>query len=173
MIDFKCIARRSAGKLFALVGAAFLFSMSATSGASAQTDTFQVTATVNASCSVSATDLAFGVYDPFSATDIDGTVTLTVLCTNTTDYDIGLDEGTGGGATVTTRVMESGANDLTYSLYQNTQRTTVWGDTVGVDTVSDTGTGSNQTFTVYGRLFALQNAAPGSYSDTVTVTVTF
>ncbi|NVJ71172.1 MAG: spore coat protein U domain-containing protein [Alphaproteobacteria bacterium] len=150
-----------------------LGAFAASAPAAAQTDTFQVTATVNASCSVTATDLAFGVYDPFSATDIDGTVTLQVLCTNTTDYDIGLDEGVGQGATVAVRVMESGANDLTYSIYQNTQRTTVWGDTVGVDTVSDTGTGTTQTFTAYARLFALQNAAPGAYSDTVTVTVTF
>lgn len=173
MIDFKLIVSRSAAKLLSLVSAALLLGVSATSGATAQTDTFQVTATVNASCSVSATDLAFGVYDPFSATDIDGTVTLSVLCTNTTDYDIGLDEGTGQQATVATRKMTSAGNTLNYSLYQNTQRTTVWGDTVGVDTVSDTGTGTTQNFTVYGRLFALQNAAPGAYADTVTVTVTF
>jgi len=148
--------------------------LASTSGvALAQTTTFQVTASVNSACSVTATDLAFGVYDPFSVTDIDGTVTLDVLCTNSTDYDIGLDEGTGSGATVTTRRMSSGGNTLDYSLYQNTQRTNVWGDTVGVDTVADTGIGTTQNFTVYARLFALQNAAPGSYADTVTVTVTF
>ncbi|HKI74097.1 MAG TPA: spore coat U domain-containing protein [Pseudomonadales bacterium] len=152
--------------------AAVLLSLTAGS-ALAQTDTFQVTANVNAACTVSANDLAFGVYDPFSATPTDATSTMDVLCTNTTDYDVGLDAGTGTGATVASRKMSSGANLLNYSLYQDSGRATVWGETVGTDTVSGTGIGTSQSLTVYGRLFALQNAVPGAYSDTVTVTVTF
>lgn len=145
----------------------------ASSVATAQTDTFQVTASVTASCSVTGADLAFGVYDPVSATDVDGTISLDVVCTNGSAYDIGLDEGVGAGATVATRIMETVGGTLNYSIYQNTQRTTVWGNTAGVDTVSDTGTGATQNFTAYARLFALQNAAAGSYADTVTVTITF
>jgi spore coat protein U-like protein len=38
-------------------------------------------------------------------------------------------------------------------------------------TVSGTGTSSD--FTVYGRIPARQNASVGSYSDTITVTITF
>ena len=139
----------------------------------AQTDTFQVTANVNAACSVTATDLAFGIYDPFSATPTDATSTLAVLCTNTTDFDVGLDEGIGTGATVAARKLTSGSNTLDYSLYQDSARSSVWGETVGTDTVSGTGTGATQNLTVYGRIFALQSAVPGAYSDTVTVTVTF
>jgi len=154
------------GFLMALV---FLASRQVT----AQTDTFQVTADISASCTVVATDLAFGTYDVFSATPTDGTATMDVTCTNATTYDVGLDEGTGTGATVASRKMTSGANLLNYSLYQESGRTTVWGDTAGVDTVSGTGSGSAQTITAYGRIFALQSSAPGSYADTITVTVTF
>jgi len=161
--------RRQIGRAGMVAGIAMMAAVSA----SAQTDTFQVTASVNAACTVSANDLAFGVYDPFSATPTDGSATMDVLCTNTTAYDVGLDEGVGTGATVASRKMASGANLLNYSLYQESGRTTVWGDTVGTDTVSGTGTGTAQTLTVYGRIFALQNAVPGAYSDTVTVTVTF
>ena len=161
--------RRLLGRTGMVAGFAVLAAVSA----SAQTDTFQVTANVNAACTVAANDLAFGVYDPFSATPTDGSATMDVLCTNTTPYDVGLDAGVGTGATVASRKMASGANLLNYTLYQDSGRTTVWGETVGTDTESGTGTGTAQTLTVYGRIFALQNAVPGAYSDTVTVTVTF
>jgi len=39
--------------------------------------------------------------------------------------------------------------------------------------VPGTGTGGVQTLTVYGQLPANQNGPPGSYSDTITVTLTF
>jgi spore coat protein U-like protein len=41
--------------------------------------------------------------------------------------------------------MKSGGGALiNYALYSNSGRTTNWGDTVGIDTVSGTGTGSAQ-----------------------------
>jgi len=145
----------------------------ATTGAQAQSTTFNVTTSVGDACSVSATDLGFGAYDPLNATNTDATTTLGVTCTLTTTYDVGLDAGTGTGATTTVRVMEFGANTLNYALYQETGRTTIWGDSVGVDTVSGTGTGASQALTIYGRIPALQSVTPGAYADLITVTVTF
>jgi spore coat protein U-like protein len=49
----------------------------------------------------------------------------------------------------------------------------VWGITIGTDTVSATGNGAAQTHTVYGRVPAQTTPAPATYSDTVTVTVTY
>lgn len=141
--------------------------------AATATDTFQVTATAIDQCQVSASDLAFGNYDPLSASATEGSTTLTVTCTLSTTYDIGLDAGTGSGATVSDRKMTSGADTLNYGLYQDAAYTTVWGNTPGTDTVADTGTGAGQDFTVYGKIPAQQNVPPGSYADTVTVTVTF
>jgi spore coat protein U-like protein len=119
---------------------------------------------------VSAGNLAFGNY---TGAQVDATSTITVTCTNSSPYKIGLDAGTGSGATVTSRKMTSGGNTLNYSMYSDSGRTTNWGNTVGTDTVSGTGTGSAQNVTVYGRIPASQLSPVGSYSDTVTVTVTF
>jgi spore coat protein U-like protein len=39
--------------------------------------------------------------------------------------------------------------------------------------VSGTGIGSSQNYTVYGRVQAQTTPAPGTYTDTITVTVTY
>ncbi|MDO8838566.1 MAG: spore coat U domain-containing protein [Parvibaculum sp.] len=135
------------------------------------TTTFSVTATVNHACLVSASDLNFGVYDPFSETAHDGATTLGVTCTIGTAYDVGLSAGLGAGATVAARKMTAGENTLTYSLYRNASRSQVWGVTVDTDTVPGTGTGASQTLDVYGRIPALQSVPPATYVDTITVTV--
>jgi spore coat protein U-like protein len=69
--------------------------------------------------------------------------------------------------------MTSGANTVNYTLYSNSGRTTVWGNTVGTDTQAATGNGSAQSYTVYGRVPSQAAPAPGTYSDTITVTVTY
>lgn len=141
--------------------------------AATATTTFSVTATVLQVCAVSASTLAFGNYDPTSATPTDGTTTVSVTCTNGTAYTIGLNAGTGSGATVASRKMTASSNLLNYTLYQDNLRATVWGNTVSTDTVAGTGSGAAIPHTVYGRIPAQQTAPTGSYSDTVTVTVTY
>lgn len=141
--------------------------------ATTSTTTFAVSATVSASCSVSATAIAFGAYNPTGG-NVDTTNTVTATCTSGTAYNIGLDAGGASGATVTTRKMSSGSDRLNYSLYSDSGRSTNWGNTVGTDTVADTGNGTAQGHTVYGRIPGSQTTVPtGSYSDTITVTVTY
>ena len=135
------------------------------------TTTFNATATVIATCAVSATNVAFGNY---STAQLDSTGSVTATCTNGTTYTVALDVGTGSGATVGARKMTGPASQtLIYSLYSDASRSTVWGPTVGTNTVAGTGTGSAQALTVYGRIPALEYPAPGSYSDTITVTVAY
>ena len=156
----------------ALIGACLLQFVSA-SHATTTTSTFTVQATIIASCTInSASTLNFGSIGVLTAA-VNQTSTLQVQCTNTTPYNIGLDVGTGTGATVAVRKMTSGANTVNYSLYSDSGRTTVWGNTVGTDTVAATGSGASQSYTVYGRVTAQTTPAPGTYSDTVTVTVTY
>ncbi len=141
-----------------------------TSSGATSTSTFQVTATVASSCTVTATSLAFGNY---TLAQLDGTSTITATCTNGTTYTIGLDAGTFSGATTSTRRMTGpSAAGLSYSLFSDSGRTTNWGNATG-SWVSGTGTGAAQVLTVYGRIPANQTALIGSYTDTVTVTVTF
>lgn len=141
--------------------------------AATTTTTFQVTATVLSVCSVSATNLAFGNYDASLGTPVDGSSTVTVTCTPSETYDVGLNAGTGSGATVAVRRMTNGANTLDYTLYTNAGRTTVWGNTIGTDTQAGTGNGAGQALTVYGRIPTAQYVAAGAYTDTITATVTY
>lgn len=130
------------------------------------------TATINADCNVSATNINFGTVGAL-VSNVDATGSVTAQCTSTTPYNIGLSAGSGAGATVANRKMTSGVKTVNYSLYTDSGRTTVWGNTVGTNTNSGTGTGSNQVFTVYGRVPAQTTPAPGTYTDTIVVTVTY
>lgn len=141
--------------------------------AGTDTDTMTVTATVIASCGVEANDLAFGDYDPVSSTPLDVGTTIAVTCTHGASYDVSLDAGVGADATIASRKMTSGAATLDYSLYRNAGRTSVWGATIGSNTVSGVGNGALQSINVYGRAPARQTAPAGNYTDTVTVTVTY
>jgi spore coat protein U-like protein len=140
--------------------------------AATQTTTFQVTATVAATCNInSAGNLDFGAYP---GTQTDNTSTITVTCTNTTPYDLGLNAGTSVGATVTTRAMTGPASALLhYALFRDSARTLNWGDTVGTDTLHVVANGTAQGSTVFGRVPGAQAPQPGSYTDTITVTLTF
>src|SRR5262249_10069002 len=132
-----------------------------------------VSATVIASCEVTANPLAFGNYDPVSASPLDAATTLSVMCTNGTTYDVAMGVGSGTGATTNTRKMSASSNLLSYSIYRDSNRSNLWGSTAGSNVVSGTGTGAAQSINVYGRIPANQTAPAGAYTDTVTVTVNY
>ena len=154
-----------------LAGAMGVFVPLSSSPAATATATFQVSATVQATCLISANALGFGTY---TGTQTDASTTISVTCSNGTSYSVGLDAGTASGASVTTRQMggPSGAT-LNYALYRDSGRSQNWGTTIGTDTTSGTGNGSAQTLTVYGRVPASQYVTAGSYSDTITATITY
>jgi spore coat protein U-like protein len=150
-----------------LAGLAFNFSADAATAPS----TVAVSATVQATCTNTATPMAFGVY---TGVQSDSTAIITVTCTNTTPYTVGLNAGTAPTATVTTRRMTGAVGVfLAYSLFSDAGRATNWGTTVGTDTISGTGTGAGQALTIYGRVAAAQFPAPGAYTDTIIATVTY
>lgn len=139
------------------------------------TNTFTVQAVINASCNVAATTLNFGTYDPTSGTALTGSSTVNVFCTSGTPYTAALSVGTGGGS-FTTRTVASGGNTLNYNLYRDSARSQVWGDGTGSTfTVSGTGSGvlTANPLTVYGQMPTAQDEPPGTYTSTITVTVTF
>ena len=129
----------------------------------------EVSAEVTDACTISAAPMSFGNYN-FAVVRAQSEIT--VKCTNGTAYEIDLDQGTGSGATVTTRKMTGPAgNTLNYFLYSDSQETYNWGeDTTGP---GGQGSGVNQTFPVYGVIPADQASPVGNYSDTVTATVDF
>lgn len=138
--------------------------------------TFNVTATVANSCSVTATDLAFGIVDPLSPGAHDAESTIGVTCTTGTAYTIGLDAGQAVGATDSTRMMThiNGVDTLDYGLFQDAARTVGWGGLLDLVPVVGLGVGTTQNYTVYGRVPAGQNTAPvGAYADMITVTLSY
>nr|WP_298249645.1 spore coat U domain-containing protein [uncultured Halomonas sp.] len=142
--------------------------------AATDTTSFQVTATVNDSCRVTAEDLAFGIYDPNTANDRDAESTITATCTEGTNYDIELNAG--GNATdasSTSRAMVGGTSGayLDYELYSDAGRSTVWNDTNMVNNSS--ATGGDNPHTVYGQIPGGQFVPAESYSDTINVTITY
>lgn len=142
-------------------------------GAFAADDTFTVTAQVIDACNITANDLDFGNYSSISGSNLDATSTIDVTCTNGTSYGVSLNAGTTVGGAYTERLLTDTTNTLGYNLYTTSARTTVWGDgTGGTSTSTGTGSGSLQSLTVYGRIPASQNVPVGSYSDTVTATIT-
>ena len=68
--------------------------------------------------------------------------------------------------------MVNGEERLAYDIYQDDARSIVWGNTSDTQ-VAVTGTGASQTRIVYGSMAAGQIVAPGSYVDSILVTVTY
>lgn len=157
-----------------LLGAAVISTCLAFTPVHAQsvTDNMPVTITIQDACDITTapTTLDFGTQGPLLA-NVDGVSTIAVTCTTGAAYDIGLDGG--GSGDINARVMTLATDDVGYQLYQEAGRTTVWGDTVGTDTVASTGTGVEQYFSVYGRVPPQATPPAGVYNDTVTVTVTY
>lgn len=131
-----------------------------------------------AACTISSAGVAFGAYNPRTATADDSTGTISVVCAPNIQSPV-VQLSTGQSGTYSARRLRAGSWNLNYNLYTNTGRTTVWGNGSG-GSVSQTlsgGTvsGGQRRFsrTVYGRIPALQNVGVGSYSDTIVMTVVF
>lgn len=133
-----------------------------------------VTATVTANCSVSTSAVAFGNVNPQGA-NVDATGGLTVTCSNGTAWAASAGVGSGAGATLAVRRMTAGADTLNYALYTDSNRTNLWGDgTASTVTITGTGNGSAQNSVIYGRVPTGQvTVPPGSYADTVAITVSY
>jgi spore coat protein U-like protein len=126
------------------------------------------------SCTVSATGVAFGVWSP-SVMTATGTVTLTFNGVGNVNATIALSPGFSG--TYSARTMKNGAYPLTYNLYKDSAHTQIWGDgTGGSTTVTASGFvlfQATATATVYGQIPLQAAPAPGGYTDSITVTVSY
>lgn len=134
-----------------------------------------------AGCSIAASSLLFGPYDTLSLVPVDSVGTLTVSCSGSpgeaVSYRIGVSAG-GSGSAAARRLRGPGAWALDYNLFTNGARTLVWGDGAAgslyvADTLSLTGGAQQRSHPVYGRIFPRQNVGPGTYTDTLVVTLEF
>ncbi len=134
----------------------------------------------SAVCTVAASGVAFGSFNPFSGQSASTNGTIAVTCSgaalDTASYTITITSGLG---TFSARKLVAGGNTLTYNLYKDSGCIQVWGDgTAGTSTVSDsvtlTSTSVTTNYVVYSRIAAAQRGAKvNAYSDNLLVTITY
>jgi spore coat protein U-like protein len=131
------------------------------------------------SCTVTATGVSFGSYDPLSKVDNSSAGTIRVVCTLIVSLagSFTIDLSTGASGSYSQRTLKKGASTLAYNLFSDSARSQVWGNGTGGSTrVSQTFSSLlivDRTLTVYGRIPAGQNVPAGAYADTIIVTVTY
>jgi spore coat protein U-like protein len=144
------------------------------------TTTFNVTATIATACQLETTTiapLAFGTI--IGTAESKSTTSLSVACSNALTYHIALNEGShasSAGDTNTRRLTDGAVptpHYLSYDLYRDSDYSTHWGK-LSSDYFTDTGNGSYKTITVYGKTSIVTPPVnTGSYSDTITATITW
>ena len=162
----------------------------AVSAASPQSTTFTVTASVAANCTIAATPVAFGVYDPVTvnatAALTNGAGTVQVTCTKGALPVIALNAGANGAAAGVSRSMKGAGTDLLgYELYLPPTTvasaacvfpaTSVWNTSVGAGTLATTAAPSRamRSYNICGSVPGGQDVSVDSYTDTVIASVTF
>ena len=169
-----------------ILASAITFAFTAGSAlAGTATANIPVSANVDASCTIAATPVAFGAYNPTSATDLYSTGTVTIACVKGSTPVVSLSNGLNPGAIAGERSMKhaTAADLINYVLYKptstapnaacSTNASDVWA-TDPAQRFTPTGfalTGS--TYNVCGKVIAGQDVQAGAYSDTVIATVEF
>ncbi|HZZ03745.1 spore coat U domain-containing protein [Paraburkholderia sp.] len=134
---------------------------------------FTASATVVNNCLISATNVAFTSTGVLSSA-LNATGAITARCTNGDAYEIALNSGSSGNVAARQMQRSGGGGAVNYQLYTDAARTSAWGDgTAGTTMATGTGSGNAVAITVYGRVPAQTTPMPGSYSDTITATISF
>jgi spore coat protein U-like protein len=140
-------------------------------------------------CTSGNVGLSFGPYLSINAAPLDAQANFTVTCTRTiapgdvspgkVTISVALGPSQGSNSIQNRQMFSGGGADLlNYNVYLDAGRISVWGNSDGVDTASQTLNIPNKatrsaTFTFYGRVFPLQNLTPGVYSDSLLITVNY
>lgn len=133
-----------------------------------------------AACKVAATGVSFGAYDVFAPAPLDSTGSVIVSCDEVPPPDVVIEIGpSSGSGGFNPRQMRhpSRPDRLGYNLFTDVARSAVWGDgTAGTQTVFLKNVKRKKppvVTTIHGRIPPGQNVSAGSYSDTLTVTITW
>ena len=148
-------------------------------------DTFDVTATILSGCvmgSGTSTTGHFGTIDFGEMTDLSskvdvtsslGTGSIILTCTPGATVSIALNNGMHSTGNQRYIQHQGGTRKLAYGLYQRADYNTAWGSASAAMTIASF-PATTQIYTVYARLFATDiKPPPGTYTDTVTVTLTY
>jgi spore coat protein U-like protein len=145
-------------------------------------------AAAGANCSVTALSINFGVYDPTLNLPDDSTGSVTVTCTYVppdtarVNYVVSIANGQNSASAMTRQMGSGGEARLAYNVYDDPGRTRIWGNGFGGTVVATgkmalgPGVGNStrtMTHTIYARIPGLQDAVPGTYLDSLVVTLTY
>jgi spore coat protein U-like protein len=138
------------------------------SAARGQTADLNVVATVDASCTLNGGTLDFGAYR--SEEIKTARTSISYRCPE--GMEISLSLGPGREADGRARAMQRDGGDgaLRYQLYQDAGRSQVWGDQGDALTIPSTRDGE-ASVDVFGVIPAGQEVPPGTYRDTVLITL--
>jgi spore coat protein U-like protein len=128
-----------------------------------------------AACTISTTAISFGTYNVFQGAPTDAAGQVTFRCT-TFELVVRIDLDRGGAPSFNPRQMRQSSEILSYNLYRDASRSTIWGDgTGGTQNFSQFFVFANQNINVpvYGRIPASQDVSAGLYTNTVTATINF
>ena len=154
--------------------------------ADSSTSDINISANINGLCTMNNTDLNFGAYDAIVANatqDLTAFATISTTCTSGATAKVTM----GNGLHSTTkyhirgrmlfvtdyRHMSNAGSDskLQYELYTNENHTTVWHVNLSQEIV---GSGASEDLPVYAKVFKNQlDAAAGSYTDTINITINY
>jgi spore coat protein U-like protein len=131
----------------------------------------------NGTCTVSASGLDFGT---FSLSELTSVGSIIVTCQGNGTFSYMLSASTGGSGSYAPRQM-TGPPDgmLAYNLYLDPAFTQIFGDGTGGSSLFkgkvqiSGGSMASQNVSVYGQVPAQSTPAPGQYSDTLVLTISF
>ena len=133
-------------------------------------------AVIGADCTLDIPDVSFGTVTNLT-TVRDTTTNASVTCTSGAPWTLSLNAGSTPGNTYAARYMSvggTGAPAVRYQIYRDAGPANIWGNgTAGTVTRTGTGTGVVQSIPIYLQVPAQAPRAEGTYSDTVTATLTF
>jgi len=155
---------------------ALMLCMATNAHAGSTSTSLALSASVSNNCTISTSAVGFGSYDPVvvnASAALDGTGTVSIACTKGATTTIGLDLGSNASGS-TRRLTDGSSNYLTYELYQDSGRSTVWGNAgSGLFTPVAAPSKASRSFAAYGRVAGSQDVPAGTFTDTVTATVNF
>lgn len=138
-------------------------------------------APASGACSVTAAPIAFGAYNGVTKAEVQTTTSVTVQCNDlllNTSFTVGVSPGQSGNATA--RYLVNGPYKLTYQVYADSARTRIAGDgsagtispTGSVAAIAGIGTTSSSVL-LYPVIMSGQSPAPGAYTDSLTVLISY
>ena len=147
--------------------------------AGSATNPIGLSATVINNCTITTTPVAFGNYDPLSASVNNASGTVAITCTKSAATTITLGDGSHG-----IRQMSDGTQLMAYELYQppdsipgtacSYASPTRWGAVSGqIFTPAAAPSKAARTYNVCGQVAAGLDLAAGSFADSVVATVNF